>query len=210
MNFLKKHVLFFSALAFVIPTLVFFQNCSNVGFSPAASSSVEMASSLNSTSTCLFDDKVLFHDEQVIAYKNSSVPSGSSCESEKRVCKNGTLSGSYIHASCVVDIHNVQPPTTPPPTTCAPNAGTSCSKKDNYYYDGGYEFDSLAECKAYMGPDELQAPCPSPQAGYSFFFKKCKNESVPTHLPDGNIIWRAKFMCASYIPGTVSCSGQCE
>ncbi|NUM58218.1 MAG: hypothetical protein HUU56_06285 [Bdellovibrionaceae bacterium] len=212
MSFLKKHILFFSALAFVFPLLFFFQNCSKVGFSGAVEPSVNESSSLTTTSTCLFDDKVLFPGESVTAYKSASVPAYSSCESENRVCNNGKLSGSYAHATCVVDVHQTQPPpTTPPPSACVSNAGSSCMKKDNYYFDGGYEFNSLAECKAYMGADlASQAPCPNPPAGYNFLFKTCKNESVPTKLPDDTLIWRAKFMCASYIPGTVSCSGQCE
>ncbi len=37
------------------------------------------------------------------AYSESSAPCGSACTSETRTCTNGTLSGSYTHASCSVE-----------------------------------------------------------------------------------------------------------
>lgn len=40
----------------------------------------------------------------VIAYENPSVPCGSSCNSQNRLCVGGTLLGSYQNKECVVDI----------------------------------------------------------------------------------------------------------
>lgn len=38
----------------------------------------------------------------VTAYAAASVAYGNTCSSQTRTCTNGTLSGSYTHASCVV------------------------------------------------------------------------------------------------------------
>ncbi|MBK8013519.1 MAG: hypothetical protein IPK13_19460 [Deltaproteobacteria bacterium] len=55
------------------------------------------------------------HGEQRTAYQASSVPFGSTCVSEQRVCNDGTLSGSYSRASCTE---------TAPRTCTAPWGGT--------------------------------------------------------------------------------------
>jgi hypothetical protein len=43
------------------------------------------------------------HNQSVTAYSSPSVPYGSSCVAQTRSCSNGTLSGSYGHATCSAD-----------------------------------------------------------------------------------------------------------
>lgn len=48
------------------------------------------------------------HNQSVSAFQALSVPNGSTCVSESRVCNNGNLSGSYLYSSCSVS----NPPST--------------------------------------------------------------------------------------------------
>lgn len=54
------------------------------------------------TGTCEFNGQTIPNDSRVTAYQNSSVPAGSSCVSEQRLCVDGVLYGSYQYASCSV------------------------------------------------------------------------------------------------------------
>lgn len=52
--------------------------------------------------SCLFNGVTVAHGSTVNAYQNSSVPYGSQCNLESRLCNNGSLSGSYNYSSCEV------------------------------------------------------------------------------------------------------------
>ena len=54
-------------------------------------------------SACEFGGKSIDSGKSVTAFLQASVPHGSSCTKETRVCKDGKLSGSNRFASCVVD-----------------------------------------------------------------------------------------------------------
>jgi len=49
---------------------------------------------------CDFNGEDLEHGDSVTAYQNSTVPFGSSCVSQVRICQDGILSGSFNFASC--------------------------------------------------------------------------------------------------------------
>jgi hypothetical protein len=55
---------------------------------------------LTLAASCLFNGQTIASEESVLAYQNSSVPFGESCQMEHRVCQNGQLSGSYNFSSC--------------------------------------------------------------------------------------------------------------
>jgi len=42
------------------------------------------------------------HGDEVFVYQYATVPFGETCQSENRVCDNGTLSGSYLSETCTV------------------------------------------------------------------------------------------------------------
>ena len=44
----------------------------------------------------------LNHGSSVVAWQNSSVPCGNSCQNQTRTCNDGSLSGSYTNQSCTV------------------------------------------------------------------------------------------------------------
>lgn len=52
--------------------------------------------------SCLFNGQTIVSGDTVVAYQNSAVPAGQSCQAETRLCKNGALSGSFNFGSCAV------------------------------------------------------------------------------------------------------------
>src|SRR3990167_247813 len=56
---------------------------------------------LPANASCTFNGTTIAHNARVDAYQSSSVPlGGTACVSEKRVCTNGTLSGTYQFSTC--------------------------------------------------------------------------------------------------------------
>ncbi len=53
-------------------------------------------------SACVFNGQQVAHGNSVVAYQDSTVPHGSSCVSQNRVCTNGSLSGAFSKPSCTV------------------------------------------------------------------------------------------------------------
>jgi len=54
-------------------------------------------------SSCTFNGQTVMQGDSVDAFQNSTVQFGNQCISEKRICTNATLSGSFQFASCSVD-----------------------------------------------------------------------------------------------------------
>jgi len=52
--------------------------------------------------SCLFNGQTIAHGQSVMAFQNSSVPFGQTCQSESRLCQNGVLSGNFAFSSCAV------------------------------------------------------------------------------------------------------------
>jgi Putative peptidoglycan binding domain len=52
--------------------------------------------------SCIFNSSTIQHGASVTAYKTATVPYEHTCSSENRTCTNGTLSGTFPSASCVV------------------------------------------------------------------------------------------------------------
>lgn len=52
--------------------------------------------------SCAFNGQTIPSGSSVTAYQAASVPSGSACVSQTRTCSNGSLNGSYSHATCAV------------------------------------------------------------------------------------------------------------
>ncbi len=51
---------------------------------------------------CFHNGQTIKHLESAIAFADSSVPFGSSCNQESRTCFNGVMSGSFAYANCAV------------------------------------------------------------------------------------------------------------
>lgn len=94
------------------------QTCNNGSWVGAVAS--QTCSTLSAAS-CNFNGQTVAHNSTVMAYQASTVPSGSSCQSEARLCNNGSLSGSYTATSCTVSAPAA-------PTSCEPfRDGPSCA-----------------------------------------------------------------------------------
>ena len=65
-------------------------------------------------SSCEFNGDVVTNGNDVVAYQFENVPFGETCQSQRRVCTNGTLSGSYTAPACTVQ----------PAATCVFNGNT--------------------------------------------------------------------------------------
>ncbi|MDO8514663.1 MAG: chondroitinase-B domain-containing protein, partial [bacterium] len=61
------------------------------------------------TSSCTFNGATVAHGASVPAYQTASVPVGSTCTSQSRVCTNGTLSGTYTFSTCTVGTDTTPP-----------------------------------------------------------------------------------------------------
>lgn len=58
---------------------------------------------LSLPASCLFNGQTLASGSSVLAYQNSNVAFGESCQMEYRHCENGQLSGSYNYGSCTIN-----------------------------------------------------------------------------------------------------------
>lgn len=54
----------------------------------------------NAPASCLFNGNTLVDGMNITAFQSSTVPSGQTCISQTRTCKNGILSGDYTFLSC--------------------------------------------------------------------------------------------------------------
>lgn len=94
------------SVAGLLGLALFFQNCSKANFTPVSEVTLASCSTpacdqiAAGTASCSFNGLEVLHLQSVTAYLNSTVPTGTTCASEKRVCNNGILSGSYNYASC--------------------------------------------------------------------------------------------------------------
>ena len=75
--------------------------------------------------TCTFNGQTIQNGASVTAYKTTTAPFGSVCESETRTCTNGVLSGTFTSAICSVN----------PPAVCTlPGGGTIADGASVTYY----------------------------------------------------------------------------
>ena len=58
---------------------------------------------VQSPANCLFNGQTIQHNDVVAAFQFSTVPYGTTCQQENRVCYNGALNGSFSFASCNVE-----------------------------------------------------------------------------------------------------------
>ncbi len=95
-----------SVTAFTNSTVVFGQNCQSAlrtCYNGLLSGSGNFGScNVGAPAACLFNGQTIPHNGTVSGYLNSTVPFGSQCVSESRICTNGTLAGTYTFGSCKV------------------------------------------------------------------------------------------------------------
>lgn len=98
-------------LAITLSPVLLFNNCggplrANTSQAQSGSAQEDPLTTSNATMNaipCVFNAQVIAHSAAVTAYAASTVATGSTCQSEARVCNNGVLSGSYTFAQCAVN-----------------------------------------------------------------------------------------------------------
>ncbi len=95
-NFLFK----FGFVVVIAAMALSYQNCTRVGFKETPQ--VEKASVAVEPLNCSFNGETVYSGESIVAYQNSSVDYGEVCASQKRLCDDGTLSGTFNYSTCAV------------------------------------------------------------------------------------------------------------
>jgi hypothetical protein len=89
------------ALISVVASISFFQNCARVQFASVKEmSSEKLSNTFEVEGSCQFNGQQYLEGESVEAFQNSSVPSGSECLSQYRVCRGGVMTGSFNYMRC--------------------------------------------------------------------------------------------------------------
>lgn len=93
-----------SLFLFFTGLITLFQNCSNKNFTAQDSIDSSSLSEANSNipMDCTVGSETVRENDSKIFYLSSSVPSGSTCQYENRVCTKGYFTGSYQYTSCSV------------------------------------------------------------------------------------------------------------
>lgn len=105
-------------LSVAISLLFAFQNCANTNFSSESSPKNEGSLGLcpeglavNNENVCVplakscsLGGLIIANGDKITAYSEATVPSGRSCQSEERICKDGVLSGSFLNTHCAGEV----------------------------------------------------------------------------------------------------------
>lgn len=75
--------------------------CSGTGYPQSSHYTQAGYYTQTDTASCRFNGQTIVHGSSVLAYESSNV-ANAACRPEVRYCNNGTLSGSYAHATCTV------------------------------------------------------------------------------------------------------------
>jgi hypothetical protein len=89
---------------FIISILSLFllQNCSDKSFTSQENASIVSDPNFNISYDCIIGDEVINENESKLFYLSSSVPYGSTCESEIRLCVRGLFAGRYQYTTCEI------------------------------------------------------------------------------------------------------------
>ncbi len=99
-----RYKIVISVFVFFTGLITLFQNCSNKNFTAQdeiSSSSLSAANS-NTPMNCKVGSETVIENDSKIFYLASSVPHGTTCQYENRVCTKGYFTGSFQYTSCAV------------------------------------------------------------------------------------------------------------
>ena len=113
LSFSKNRNVILAFFSIAAASTFLFQNCSKIAVNdvtPQYSSSSLSCSGTGADgcavvpARCQFNGQELADGQSVETYLASSVDYGKTCSSEKRICKDGALSGTFAFASCDVGV----------------------------------------------------------------------------------------------------------
>lgn len=93
----------FKSLLIPILSLFLFQNCSDKSFVSQENSASSEPPSQNIFYDCSIGNETITENDSKTFYLSSSVPYGSTCQSENRVCTRGYFAGTYQYTTCEVN-----------------------------------------------------------------------------------------------------------
>jgi hypothetical protein len=82
----------------LIPALLLGVGCGD----PQKSNGDSVETNSTAVKDCNFQDRAIKHNESITAYEKASVEYGESCQSEDRVCRDGSMDGSFEFLACEV------------------------------------------------------------------------------------------------------------
>jgi hypothetical protein len=129
--------------------------------------------------SCLFNGQTIAHGASVTAFESSTVSSGSTCNSENRICNNGNLSGSFSFASCEAN----------QPASCLFNGQTIVHGQKVIAYKKASAGNSNA-C------DSEYRECNNGVLSGSYSYKSCESKAHNPHEDDDDTIKICKHVVA--------------
>lgn len=99
MNF--SHKIKIIILSILSPLLL--QNCSEKSFTSQEDASKISPPNLNISYDCSVGSETILENDSKLFYLSSTVPYGSTCQSESRICQKGFFTGTYQFTTCEAD-----------------------------------------------------------------------------------------------------------
>lgn len=150
------------------------------------------ACEVSAPASCLFDGRTIAHGEAVNAFLNSSVPHGSSCQSESRLCNNGVLSGAHQYSSCNVN----------QPASCLFNGQTiSHGETVNAYLNSSVAYGQMCSVETRM--------CDNGHLSGTYNFASCDAGQAASCLFNGQTVTHGSSVTA-YQSSSVSSGSTCN
>ncbi len=79
------------------------QACSKESFTSQENASAAPSPNLNISYDCTIGNETVLENDSKLFYLKSSVPYGSTCQSENRTCRRGFFAGTYQYTTCEID-----------------------------------------------------------------------------------------------------------
>lgn len=98
-----KHIYTLHKFAISFLTLVLVQACSKERFVSQENTSTAPSPNLSISYDCTIGNETILENDSKLFYLKSSVPYGSTCQSENRTCRRGFFAGTYQYTTCDVD-----------------------------------------------------------------------------------------------------------
>lgn len=187
----------FLFLMAIVSVLSLFQNCG-----PQMVSSFDNTSIIEPLDTgktqavpdCQFNRIGLYEGDSITAYQTSTVPTGSTCVSEARVCRGGRLSGSFQFSTCLPDV----------PAACLQNGTTIPHNRSQTFYQS-----ELVPFGSTCSSEERR--CDNGSLSGSYSFSECRAQQ-PTDCQIGPVRWahgqQKLFFKTSSVPFGQACESE--
>jgi hypothetical protein len=98
-----KHIDTIHKFTISVLILILVQACSKESFTSQENASSAPSPNLNISYDCTIGNETVLENDSKLFYLKSSVPYGSTCQSENRTCRRGFFAGTYQYTTCDID-----------------------------------------------------------------------------------------------------------